>query len=417
MKTRFATAFLAASCLVPPAFGATHTVLASYGPVTDATPSGGLVPDGSGGFLGVARGAPSLPHGSVVHFSPPASAGEPWTAALLYAFAGGADGSAPEGALLADGAGGFYGTTTQGGSANAGTFYHLSPPEAAARAGTPGAVGWTHSVLYNFQGGSADASGPHDTLVMGNGGVLYGSAGNGGPGHMGAVFQLTPPAVGGGSWSESIAAFFAGKTNDGAKPMGVVADPSGVLYVAAIDGGPTDKGEIVQLTPPESGSGPWTKTVLYAFATAQGSTDGRHPIDLVEDSAGNLYGTTPGGGTGSAGTYYTLQNSGGSWTETVLYNFAGGAGDGATPGGVFVRQTDGSVFGATKAGGNAGFGVIYELLPGAGSYTDSVEYSFQGRKDGAEATKGLLAGGNGSYYGVTLHGGTGNKGTLYQFTP
>jgi hypothetical protein len=75
-----------------------------------------------------------------------------------------------------------------------------------------------------------------------------------------------------------------------------------------------------------------TETVLYDFT---GNQDGANPIfGMVSDSAGNLYGTTPAGGSGLSGnafgTVFELTRSGDNWTENVLHNFAGGEA-GATP--------------------------------------------------------------------------------------
>ena len=67
--------------------------------------------------------------------------------------------------------------------------------------------------------------------------------------------------------------------------------------------------------------------MLYSFA---GSPDGETPFaGLIFDNAGNLYGTTNGGGPRLFGTVYKLTpSSGGMWTETILYGFSGAA-DGA----------------------------------------------------------------------------------------
>ena len=103
------------------------TVLASYAPTAKSTPDGGVALDGNGGVISVDRGATADGRsGAVLDFSPPSSPGNPWTVSVLYAFNGGADGATPTGDLIPDGAGGFYGTTLKGGSANAGTAYQIT---------------------------------------------------------------------------------------------------------------------------------------------------------------------------------------------------------------------------------------------------------------------------------------------------
>ena len=76
---------------------------------------------------------------------------------------------------------------------------------------------------------------------------------------------------------------------------------------------------ITLLLVPDAGAQSTYKT-LYKFA---GGADGRWPAaGLIRDQAGNLYGTTSGGGAHSQGTAFELTpNSDGSWAESVLYSF------------------------------------------------------------------------------------------------
>ena len=85
--------------------------------------------------------------------------------------------------------------------------------------------------------------------------------------------------------------------------------------------------------------------------------------ELVLDSDGNLYGATRGGGTYLDGTVYELSpGANGQWTETILYSFAGGAGDGAWPTGV-IRDEHGNLYGLTTIGGTNNLGTAFELIP------------------------------------------------------
>jgi uncharacterized repeat protein (TIGR03803 family) len=68
----------------------------------------------------------------------------------------------------------------------------------------------------------------------------------------------------------------------------------------------------------------WAETVLYNFANA--APKGAYPYaGVIRDSAGNLYGTTTGGGLGLSdngpGVVYKMDTAG---HETVLYRFTGG---------------------------------------------------------------------------------------------
>src|ERR1700683_2457135 len=86
--------------------------------------------------------------------------------------------------------------------------------------------------------------------------------------------------------------------------------------------------------------------VIYSFG---GDPDGANPKRSVTLSGSSLYGTTVYGGTGD-GTVFQLLWSSGSWSETVLYSFAGGPSDGSEPDGNLA--IDGSaLYGTTSVGG------------------------------------------------------------------
>ena len=115
---------------------------------------------------------------------------------------------------------------------------------------------------------------------------------------------------------------------------GLVQDAEGNLYGTTTGGGTGagGQGTVFELAPPAEPGGAWTETVLYNFCSVLAPpvtgvcTDGASPdAGLVRDAGGNLYGTTlTGGNSSSAGTVFKLAppaEPGGTWTETVLYNF------------------------------------------------------------------------------------------------
>jgi uncharacterized repeat protein (TIGR03803 family) len=124
---------------------------------------------------------------------------------------------------------------------------------------------------------------------------------------------------------------------------------------------------------------------LYSFT---GGADGSQPLsDLIVDPAGNLYGTTQGGGANGAGVVFKVTPAG---QETVLYSFSGGA-DGYQPYAGLVRDAAGNLYGTTLAGGSAsgfaGNGVVFKLDP-AGHLT--VLHTFSGGADGASPSCDLF---------------------------
>jgi uncharacterized repeat protein (TIGR03803 family) len=151
---------------------------------------------------------------------------------------------------------------------------------------------------------------------------------------------------------------------------------------------------------------------------------------LVADSAGNLYGTTELGGAHNQGTVFELsQSSGGKWTETLLYSFAGGS-DGAQPHGGLVLDSAGNLYGTTNLGGSKnctqGCGTVFELTSGSSGWTKSVLYTFTGGKDGRQPNARLLLDAQGNLYGTTMQGGnivtavaacTAGCGTVFRLAP
>jgi uncharacterized repeat protein (TIGR03803 family) len=108
-----------------------------------------------------------------------------------------------------------------------------------------------------------------------------------------------------------------------------------------------------------------TQKVLYTFT---GGLDGGQPYQagVIFDQAGNLYGVTQYGGAYGQGTVFQLTPSpDGTWTETVLYNFTGGA-DGANPHGGLATDGAGDFYGTTAFGGenNDSCGTLFEINSG-----------------------------------------------------
>jgi uncharacterized repeat protein (TIGR03803 family) len=205
----------------------------------------------------------------------------------------------------------------------------------------------------------------------------------------------------------------------GALPYGgVVFDAAGNLYGTTLDGG-TCCGTVFELSPTPGGG--WTEKV-YNFG-ANGA-DGYYPSPgLALDPAGNLYGTTYGGGAFTHGTVFELTPAvGGGWTEKVLHSFGNGT-DGFSPNGNLIFDAAGNLYGTTGAGGAYGVpgfdvgGTVFELTPDAsGRWTEKVLHSFGNATDGQTPYAGLTLDSSGNLYGTTTIGGAYNRGTAFQLT-
>ena len=277
-----------------------------------------------------------------------------------------------------------------------------------------------YKVLHNFTGGADGGQLQDNFLILDTAGNLYGMTAGGGASGDGVVFKLTPNSD--GTWTESVLYNFAGGT-DGANPhAGLVFDASGNLYGTTQYGGNYSAGIVFQLVPNSDGT--WTESVLYSFA---GGSDGANPVaGLIFDATGTLYGTTEVGGPSGLGVVYKLTpNSDGTWTETVLHSFSGGR-DGANPyDGNLTFDTAGNLWGAAAAGGTGncstwagtGCGVIFKLTPQSDeSWKERVTFTF-----GTQGASGFLPVGpvifdSAGHLYAVAQGWNGNYGNVFKLT-
>jgi uncharacterized repeat protein (TIGR03803 family) len=274
-------------------------------------------------------------------------------------------------------------------------------------------AGTREKVLYSFRGGS-DGSNPAGALVADKAGNLYGTASEGGSSSCsagcGTIFQLTPPATQDGFWTETVLYRFNGGSDGAAPESNLIFDAAGNLYGTTAGGGDASSdGTVFQLTPPVTQGGAWTEAVLYRFA---GGTDGKVPLaGLVFDQKGNLYGTTVFGGTTSAGIVFQLKppaTEGAAWTETAIHTFGRGN-DGLDPEASLILDNRGALYGTTITG------TVFKLTPP--TWTESVLFNFTGGGNNGSWPCALIAR-QGSLYGLSRLGGSqANTGTAFRLSP
>lgn len=272
----------------PPGDARTLNVLHSFvGSKEGEYPWGSPTFDRAGNLYGPTLFGGRFGGGTVFQLAAPATPGGTWTLHVLHHFKGANDGLDPVGALIIDKKGALYGTTNdgtvfeevppakghtawtlkalyhfnyvlglsggpiagkngvlygataQGGPANEGTVFQLTPPV------THGG-GWTATTLYEFAGGS-DGEYPQNDLVLDKTGHLYGVTQSGGASGLGTVFKLTPTQH--GLWAKTgLHDFTVGR--DGSSPgAGLVSGRHGLLYGTTVTGGQSDNGTVFQVAP------------------------------------------------------------------------------------------------------------------------------------------------------------------------
>jgi uncharacterized repeat protein (TIGR03803 family) len=389
----------------------TYTVLYTFnGGADGAIPAGGdLILDPEGNLYGTTGWGGDL---SCFRDNPPGcgvvfKVDKEGQQTVLHSFTGGADGILSFSGVVRDHAGNLYGNTCYGGSGGAGVVFKLE-------------LAGNETILYNFTGG-ADGGCPGYGMLRDDAGNLYATAGSGGDlsgcfgGGCGVVFKLDTAG------NETVLYSFTGGL-DGGYPNDLVRDAEGTLYGTTISGGDLSgcngQGCGVVFKVDRVGK----ETVLYSFT---GGADGATPFaGVVQDDAGNLYGTTFGGGSDGSGVVFKLDRTG---KETVLYNFSGGA-DGGFPAADLVRDDEGNLYSTTTGGGDVGCfgggnqcGVVFMLDR---NRKETVLYSFTGGADGGYNFDGLVRDAEGNLYGATGYGGdlkcnsTGyGCGVVYKITP
>jgi uncharacterized repeat protein (TIGR03803 family) len=203
----------------------------------------------------------------------------------LYSFTPRPNGGWPTSGLVQGSDGNFYGTTPDSppslGGGDLGTVFQISS-------------NGVFTSLYSFSG-TNDGAKPYAGLVQGNDGNFYGTTAYGGANGFGTVFKITTNGM-----LTSLYSF--GGTIDGANPMaGLVQGGDGNFYGTTAYGGSysgvTGSGTVFKIG--TNGA----LTSLYSFSR---TNDGARPSGLVQGTDGGFYGTTSSGGVGGAGTVFRL---------------------------------------------------------------------------------------------------------------
>jgi len=409
---------LGASLLTMAACGAawaqTENTLLTFTGANGAGPNTSFIQDAKGILYGATMNGG--PYGGGTVYALFRNARGTWKEKVLYSFGASGDGAYPQMPFLAmDIHGALYGTTSNGGAHGVGTVFKL-------KRGKPQ---WTEQILYNFTGGS-DGDLPVGGVSIDANGNLYGTTRSGGGSQYcggsgcGVVYELKRGRQ--GTYTQSVLHTFTGipqnytcyTVYDGQDSYRspVTLDSAGNLYGTTVGGGMAceQPGSVWELSP--AGGGNWTYSLLYVNAGGANSMSG--PIaGVVLDNQGNLYGTAQIIGTGQPDGVFELVKDQGYQLQVLYQSTNGGLYDTVT------RDSAGNLYWTSQAGGGMGYlGTVEELTSDG---THSTLYAFpQGGQEGTQPLAGVMVDGSGNLFGTasTNGGSQGNQdGTAWEITP
>jgi uncharacterized repeat protein (TIGR03803 family) len=311
-----------------------------------SSPLGALVQATNGYLYGTTQQGGMYGGGTVFKITPSGSL------TTLYSFCspGCTDGANPFAGLIQASNGDLYGTTAAGGSGTgaggSGTIFKITP-------------GGALTTLYTFcsQSLCADGSEPLAGLIQATNENFYGTTLAGGAHGEGTIFKITP-----GGALTTLHSFCSRKgCSDGSNPeSALVQATNGDFYGTTAFGGATNNlGTVFEIT---SGG---KLTTLYSFCAQTPCTDGYNPVaGLIQATDGNLYGTVPSGGDPMApgGTIYEITTGGSFGT---IYSFTT---EGDQPFATLVQDTNGDLYGTTSLGGTGtcqnGCGTVFAVSVG-----------------------------------------------------
>ena len=342
----------------------TYLILQDLGGGNGVNPSSGLLLDSAGNLYGTTFGGGANGGGVVFELTP-----DPdhvtWTYTVLYSFCAQpncTDGTHASGGVIMDGSGNLYGTTRQGGDTNWGTVFQLAPqPD-----GT-----WTETVLYSFCAldSCADGAHPETGVAIDSAGNLYGTVRDGGwigSFGLGGVFQV--PSGGGENLIFGFDPQFP-RSNGATPAAGVIVDVNGNLFGTTLAGGMFDHGVVFGVTPDGTTETTFYRFCQESNCADGSEPTAALIIDQFDNVFGTTaFGGTGGGaglpcGLGQCGTIFSLAFP--DRTETVLYSFCQQANcsDGREPRAGLIEDGAGNLYGTTASGGDAGRGVVFRLSP------------------------------------------------------
>jgi autotransporter passenger strand-loop-strand repeat protein/uncharacterized repeat protein (TIGR03803 family) len=221
------------------------------------------------------------------------------------------------------------------------------------------------------------------------------------------------------SGSESGVVFEIAKTASGYGPLttlasltstygsygALVSDAAGDLFGTTAGGGAYGNGTVFEIAKTSSGYGSLNTLVSFDSADGEGVFTG-----LVMDAAGDLFAITNQATDNGAGTIYEIAKTGSTYSSTpiTIASFASG-----NPVNV-ILDTSGDLFGLTESGGASGDGTVFEIAKTGSSYGSPVTLATFDGANGYGPLGGLVMDAAGDLFGTTQSGGAHGDGTVFE---
>ncbi len=377
----------------------TFTTLVSFNGTSGTNSCAGLIADTSGNLFGTTMNGGANNQGTVFEITKTAN-GFASTPATLLSFSG-TNGATPSAGLIIDASGNLFSTTMNGGANNQGTAFEIAkgtqgfasaPATLASFNGTNGA---------NLQGG----------LIADTSGNLFGTTLNSGANNHGTVFEIGKTANGFSSTPTTLLSFNG--TNGATPSADLIIDASGNLFGTTSAGGANNQGTVFEIAKTTNGFAS-TPTTLASF----NGTNGANPsAGLVADAAGDLFGTTSGGGANGVGSVFEIAKTTNGFASTPITLASFNGTNGANPSAGLVVDAAGDLFGTTHDGGANNLGTVFEIGKTANGFasTPTTLLSFNGT-NGATPSADLIIDASGNLFGTTSGGGANNQGTVFELS-
>ena len=309
---------------------------------------------------------------------------------VLHSFVSATDGQNPFAGLVEGSDHLLYGTASAGGTYGQGTLFSVA---------TNGA---SFAVLHHFGPNGGDGQEPVAGLVQGPGGALYGSTFTGGDFINGLIFKINPN----GSGYAILHQFNGGVKDEGYRPEGVLwLSGDGAFYGTTSHGGLANVGTLFKMNADGSGY------ARLRSCTRSGGDAATLYARMFQAGDGALYGMSTDGGAYEAGAAFKLNSDGSGYS--ILHSFSWETDDASNPYGTFVEGNGGALYGTTGYGGGSNMGTIFKINKDGSGY--NILRRFTGVVGtGAHPSTGLLAAGDGKFYGRLTSGGDGDAAALYR---